>query len=67
MNQLHFGIKQLKIGKSRGVLHSFVCNHVKYANMEGFRRQSIWPTESLVEYSYNYTYEMLSAIELCTY
>ena len=40
MNQLHCGVKQLKIGKTRGVLHSFVWNHVKYANMEGFRRDS---------------------------
>ena len=38
MNQLHFGVKQLKIGKTRGVLDSFVYNHVKYANIEGFHR-----------------------------
>ena len=40
MIQLHFGVKQLKIGKTMGVLHSFVWNYVKYANMEGFCRDS---------------------------
>ena len=39
MVQLHFGIKQLKICKTR-VLHSFVWNYVKYFNMEGFHRDS---------------------------
>ena len=41
MIQLHFGVKQLKIGKTISVLHSFVCNYVKYANMEGFCRDSV--------------------------
>ena len=40
MIQLHFGVKQLKIGKTVGVLHAFVVNYVKYANMEGFHRDS---------------------------
>ena len=40
MIQLHFGVKQLNIGKIIGVLQSFVWNYVKYANMEGFRRDS---------------------------
>ena len=40
MIQLHFGVKQLKIGKAMGVLHLFAWNYVKYANMEGFRRDS---------------------------
>ena len=35
---LHFGIKQMKIGESMDVLHSFTWNYVKYAKMEGFRR-----------------------------
>ena len=30
----------MKIGESMGVLHSFTWNYVKYANMEGFRRDS---------------------------
>ena len=38
MIQLHFGVKQLKIGKTMGALHSFVWNYVKYTNMEGFCR-----------------------------
>ena len=36
MIQLHFGLKQLKIGKTMGVLNSSAWNYVKYANMEGF-------------------------------
>ena len=40
MIQLHFDVKQLKIGKTVDVLHSCVSNYVKYANMEGFRRDS---------------------------
>ena len=32
----HFGVKQLKIGKTMGVLHSFAWYYAKYANMEGF-------------------------------
>ena len=32
MIQLHFGVKQLKIGKSMGALNSFVLNYVEYAN-----------------------------------
>ena len=40
MIQLHFGVKQLKIGKTMGVLHSSTWNYVKYANMEGFCRDS---------------------------
>ena len=40
MTQLHFGVKQLKIDRTMGVLYSFGWNHVKYANMEGFRRDS---------------------------
>ena len=40
MIQLHFEVKQLKILKTMGVLHSFVWNFVKYANMEGFHRDS---------------------------
>ena len=40
MIQLHCGVNQMKIGKSMGVLHSFVWNFVKYANMEGFHRDS---------------------------
>ena len=40
MIQLHFGVKQLKIGKTMGILHSVVCDYVNYANMEGFQRQS---------------------------
>ena len=38
MIQLHFGVKQLKIGKTMGVLDSSAWNYVKYANMEGFCR-----------------------------
>ena len=30
----------MKIDKSMGVLHSFTWDYVKYANMEGFRRDS---------------------------
>ena len=41
MIQLHFDVKQLKIGKTMGALHSFMWNYIKYANMEGFRRDSI--------------------------
>ena len=40
MIQLHFGVKQMKIGESMGILHSFAWNCVKYANMEGYRRDS---------------------------
>ena len=40
MVQLHFGVKQLKIGKTTGVLYSFVWNFVKYTNMKSFRRDS---------------------------
>ena len=40
MTQLHFGVKQLKIDRTMGVLYSFGWNHVKYANMEGFCRDS---------------------------
>ena len=40
MIQVHFGVKQLKIGKTMGVLYSFAWNYVKYANMEGFHRDS---------------------------
>ena len=40
MIQLHFGAKQMKIGETMGSLHSFTWNYVKYANMEGFRRDS---------------------------
>ena len=38
MIQVHSGVKQLKIGKTMGVLHPFAWNYVKYANMhmEGF-------------------------------
>ena len=38
MIQLHYGVKQLKIGKSMGVLRLFAWNYVNYANMEGFCR-----------------------------
>ena len=40
MIQLHVGVKQMKIGETMGSLHSFAWNYVKYANMEGFRRDS---------------------------
>ena len=40
MLQLHLSVKQMKIGETMGALHSFAWNHVKYANMEGFRRDS---------------------------
>ena len=30
----------MKIGETMGILHSFAWNYVKYANMEGFRRDS---------------------------
>ena len=40
MIKLHFGVKQMKIGESMDVLHSFTWNYVKYANMEGFCRDS---------------------------
>ena len=33
-------VKKLKISKTMSVLHSFVWNHVKYPNMEGFHRDS---------------------------
>ena len=36
----HFVAKQLKIGETMGVVHSFMWNFVKYAKMEGFRRDS---------------------------
>ena len=39
MNQLHFGVKQLKIERSVDVLYSFVWNHVKYTNMEGLQQR----------------------------
>ena len=32
--------KQLKIGKTIGVLHSFVWNYAIYANMESFHRDN---------------------------
>ena len=38
--QLHFGVKQLRMGKTTGVLHSLVRNNVKDANIEGFHRIS---------------------------
>ena len=40
MIQLLFSIKQMKIENIMGVLHSFVWIYVKYANMEGFHRDS---------------------------
>ena len=40
MIQLHFDFKQMKIGESMGVLRLFALNYVKYANMEGFCRDS---------------------------
>ena len=40
MIQLHYGVNQMKIGKNMGVLCLFAWNYVKYANMEGFRRDS---------------------------
>ena len=41
MIQLRYGAKQMKIGVTMGILHSFACgNYVQYANMEGFRRDS---------------------------
>ena len=40
MIQLHFGTKYLKIGKTMGDIRSFVWNHAKYANLEGFHRDS---------------------------
>ena len=40
MHLLHVGVKQLKIGKTMDVLYSFVWNHAKHANMEGFCRDS---------------------------
>ena len=40
MIQVHFGIKQSKIGKRIGVLCIFVWNYVNYANMESFCRDS---------------------------
>ena len=40
MIQLHFGVKQKKIGETTDILHSFAWNYVKYANMEGFCRDS---------------------------
>ena len=40
MIKIHFGIKQMKIGESMGVIHSFAWNYIKYTNMEGFCRQS---------------------------
>ena len=40
MIKIHFGIKQIKIGESMGVIHTFAWNYVKYVNMEGFRRHS---------------------------
>ena len=40
MIQLHCGGKQMKIGETMNVLHSFASNYVKYANMEGFCRDS---------------------------
>ena len=45
MIQLHFDAKQMKIGETVGVLHSITWNYTKYANMEGFHRDShIWTT-----------------------
>ena len=38
MNQLHFGIKQLKIGKTMGVLYLFASNHVNMLTGGGFCR-----------------------------
>ena len=40
MIQLNFGVKQVKLDQSMGVLQSFAWNYVKYANMEGFHRDS---------------------------
>ena len=40
MIKLHCSGNQLKIGKTMGVLNSFVWNYVKYANKEGFCRDS---------------------------
>ena len=37
---LHFGIKQMEIDKTMDALHPFAWNYVKYANMEGFCRDS---------------------------
>ena len=42
MIQLHFGVKQLKTGKTMRILHSFVWNYVKYANMEDFADSHIY-------------------------
>ena len=40
MIKLHFGVEQLRVGKAIGILQSFVWNCVKYANIEGFYRDS---------------------------
>ena len=43
MIQLQFSIKQMNMHRIKlcmGALHSFVWTYVKYANMEGFRRDS---------------------------
>ena len=48
--QLHFGIKQLKIDKTMGVLHSFVWNYVKYTNMEGFHRDTTYTNMIYIQY-----------------
>ena len=40
MIKLHFGVKQLRIGKTIRILQSFVWNCVKYANKEGTHKDS---------------------------
>ena len=50
MNQLHFGVKQWKIDRTMSVLYLFVWNYVKYANMEGFCRDSHKCHEYSVDY-----------------
>ena len=38
--KLHFAVKQMKLDECIGILHSLIYNYVKFANMEGFRRDS---------------------------
>ena len=60
MNQLHFGVKQLKIGKTRGVLDSFVYNHVNMLTWRVF-------TETVTYVNFSSLYESLLATWLFDY
>ena len=54
---VHCGVKQLRIGKSIGILQSSVWNCVKYVNLEGSHRDSHIHLNYVGVASYNSEYE----------